>query len=231
MPPFRLPSRLLPVLLLLLTAGCASPYQDRFEPVNREVRAFNDAVDGAVTKPLAQGYAAVLPDVVRTGVSNFYTNLRYPTVPLHQLLQGKPRLALEDTGRFLINSTVGLAGILDPATQMGLVRHREDFGQTFGVWGFPMGDYIVLPIWGGGTTRDLVGDALGAFLYAPRYMGEAEHRVAVIALDVINVRAQVLGQEDLIRGDRYIFLRDSWLQRREYLTKDGEVEDPFLDDF
>lgn len=230
MVPHILRTRLLPAVLLALTAGCASPYEDRFESINRPIRQFNDTVDRAVTRPLAQGYVAVVPDFAQDGIANFFVNLRYPAVPLNQLLQGKPKLAAQDTARFLVNSTVGLAGFLDPATGMGLPRHQEDFGQTFGVWGFPMGDYFVLPIWGGGTTRDLVGDALGTFFYAPRYMGEREHGLAVIALDAVNVRAQVLGAEDLVRGDRYIFLRDSWLQRREYLTNDGVVEDPFLDD-
>lgn len=224
-------SRLLPLSLLLLTVGCASPYEDRFESVNRPIRKFNDALDKVLTKPLAQGYVAVVPQFAQDGVANFFVNLRYPVVPLNQLLQGKPKLAAQDTARFLVNSTIGVAGLFDPATGMGLPRHQEDFGQTFGVWGFPAGDYFVLPVYGGGTTRDLVGDALGLFFYAPRYMGEAEHRLAVIALDTVNVRAQVLAAEGLVRGDRYIFLRDSWLQRREFLTNDGVVEDPFLDDF
>lgn len=224
--------RLVPVLLLLAVTGCASsPYDDRFESINRPIRSFNDGVDKVVTRPLAKGYVAVVPEFARDGIANFFVNIRYPTVPLNQLLQGKPGLAAQDTGRFLINSTIGIGGLFDPATDMGLVRHQEDFGQTFGVWGFPMGDYFVLPFWGGGTTRELVGNLLDGFLYPPRYMGEAEHRTAVIALDLVNVRSQVLGSEGLIRGDRYIFLRDSWLQRREFLTNDGQVEDPFLDDF
>lgn len=223
--------RLAVVFGVLLLAGCASsPYEDRFENINRPIRSFNDNLDRVITRPLAQGYVAVTPELVRDGIQNFFINLRYPIVPVNQMLQGKPGLAASDTGRFLVNSTLGVAGIFDPATGMGLPRHQEDFGQTFGVWGFPMGDYIVLPIWGGGTTRELVGNVLGGYLYAPTYMGEAEHRAAVIGLDLVNVRSQLLGSEDLIRGDRYIFLRDSWLQRREFLTNDGRVEDPFLDD-
>lgn len=230
MKPHTLLRAAFPALLLLLAVGCASPYEDRFESVNRPIRAFNDGLDAAVTRPLAKGYVAVAPDFVQDGIANFFVNLRYPVVPLNQLLQGKPKLAVQDTARFFLNSTVGIAGLFDPASDFGLPRHQEDFGQTFGVWGFPMGDYWVLPVWGGGTTRDLVGDALGAFFYAPRYMGEAEHRLAVVAADAVQVRAQVLAAEDLVRGDRYIFLRDSWLQRREFLTNDGVVDDPFLDD-
>ena len=227
---FRLP-RLAVLCGALLLAGCAaSPYEDRFEHINRPIRSFNDGLDRVVTRPLAQGYVAITPEIVRDGISNFFVNLRYPLVPVNQLLQGKPGLAASDTGRFLVNSTLGVAGIFDPATGMGLPRHQEDFGQTFGVWGFPMGDYIVLPLWGGVTTRELIGNVFGVYMYAPTYLNAAGHRAAVVGLDLVNVRSQLLGSEDLITGDRYIFLRDSWLQRREFLTNDGRIEDPFLDD-
>jgi len=206
--------RLLPIVLLLLMVGCASPYEDRFQEINRPIRVFNDKLDAAVTAPIARGYVAVTPDPVRGSVSNFFSNLGYPLVILNQFLQGKADLGIQDTARFIINSTVGVAGLFDVGTPMGLALHQEDFGQTFGVWGFPMGDYFVFPFVGGYTTRGAVGDALGLFFWAPRYMGEAEHRAAVTALSAINTRASVLGAGALIQGDRYIFLRDGWLQRR-----------------
>lgn len=226
----RIERAVLAVLIVLL-AGCAAPGDDRFESVNRKIYAFNNGFDSVVTKPLATQYVAITPQPVRTGVTNFFNNINQPLTIVNQFLQGKPKLGFEDTGRFLLNSTVGLAGLFDVATPMGLPYHFEDFGQTLGVWGVPAGDYLVLPIWGPVTTRGAFGDAVGLWFFPPRYMGEAEHRAAVLGLNVVNVRANLLGTQDLLQGDQYIFVRDGWIQRREYLTNDGVIDDPFADGF
>jgi phospholipid-binding lipoprotein MlaA len=218
------------LLTALLLAGCVNPAEDRFEPVNRPVFALNQGLDRALIRPLARGYVTVTPDLVQDGVYNFFDNLGYPVVALNQFLQGKPGEGVRDTARLLVNSTLGVGGLMDMASGMGLRRNEEDFGQTFGYWGIEPGAYVVLPIWGGVTIRDGIGDALGGLLYPPRLLDDVPTRNAVMALRLVSGRAGALGTEDLITGDPYIFLRDAYLQRRESLVGDGEVEDPFTDD-
>lgn len=219
-------------LLIVTTMGCASSGQvDPFEGFNRGVHNFNESADKRVLKPLAQGYRAVLPDPVERGIANIFSNLDDPQVALNQLLQGKPGLALSDLGRFVVNSTIGIAGIMDPATDMGMAKHREDFGQTFAVWGFGQGAYLVVPFWGPSNPRDGLGDILGSAAFPPRYLDDVRARNVIYGLSVLNRRAGLLDAENIVSGDRYLFFRDAYLQRREFLINDGEVEDDFLDDF
>lgn len=226
-----IPGLLVLVMVAAVLSGCASPQQDRFEEINRPIRKFNDQLDRIVIKPMAIGYTDVTPAPVRTGVTNFFNNLGYPLVAVNQFLQGKPGLGVQDTSRFLVNSTLGLAGLMDPATGMGLLRHEEDFGQTFGVWGAQPGDYFVVPLFGGETTRDGFGDLLTGLLYPPRYIDDLLVRWSVSGLDLVDTRANYLGTEDLVTGDRYVFLRDSYLQRRAFLVRDGAPsDDAFTDD-
>jgi phospholipid-binding lipoprotein MlaA len=203
---------------------------DPLEGVNRKIQTFNDTADRWVLKPLAKGYTKVVPKVARRGVSNFFTNLTYPVVMLNQFLQGKWRAGFSDTGRFLLNTTLGLGGLLDPATAAGLDQHEEDFGQTFARWGMGSGPYLVVPFMGPATVRDGGGSIVGAFMYAPRYSDNVPLRNSLTGLMVLDTRAGLLSAEELISGDRYSFLRDAYLQRREYLIHDGKVEDSFLDD-
>lgn len=217
-------------ILLLLVTGCATTGNpDPYEGFNRGVMNFNDGADRRVLKPIARGYRWITPRFVEDGVGNFFSNLNEPVVALNQLLQGKPGLALKDTGRFLINSTIGLAGLIEVADSMGLEKHQEDFGQTFGVWGIEQGPYLVLPFWGPSNPRDGIGDLIGSFGFAPRYVDDVTARNLLYALSLINRRASLLDAEELISGDRYLFIRDAYLQRRNYLTLDGVVEDEFLD--
>lgn len=219
--------------LLLATValgGCAAPKEDRFESFNRPIHNFNEGLDRVLIKPVAEGYVAITPGPVRTGVVNFFDNLGYPLVIVNQFLQGKPGLGVQDTGRLLVNSTLGVAGLFDVASGMGLRRHEEDFGQTFGVWGAPPGDYFVAPLWGAITVRDGIGDVIDGFLYPPRYLQNVRVRNSMSGLLLVSRRAEFLSAEDLIRGDRYVFFRDSYLQRREFLVNDGAVDDAFLDD-
>lgn len=216
--------------ILLLLAACASPDRDRFEPVNRKIYRFNSELDEWVLKPSAQGYVTVIPSPVRTAVHNFFANLVEPWTAVNQLLQGKPARAASDGVRFLVNSTAGIGGLADPATRLGLARHEEDFGQTLGVWGLPQGDYFVIPLWGGVTSRSGLGDLVGGLVYPLAFLENERVQLGLYALRIVDLRAQALDAERLLRGDRYVFLRDAYLQRRRYLVADGEPDDPFADD-
>lgn len=229
------PIRWGPRLALLLlfggvASGCATQSIDPLESGNRKVHAFNDTADHFLLKPIAKGYTAILPKPAERGIANAFSNLNDPWVAINQLLQGKPKLALRDTGRFLVNTTLGIGGLFDVAGRMGLEKHQEDFGQTLAVWGVGRGAYLVVPFWGPSSPRDGFGAIVGNYAYLPRYISNTATRNWVIALWIINKRAGFLGAESLITGDRYLFIRDAYLQRRDYLINDGVVEDSFMDD-
>lgn len=213
--------------LTLLLGACATS-GDPYEPVNRRILAVNDVADRALLKPLAAGYRTLAPRSVRRGATNFFGNLSDPWTALNQLLQGKPGAFVNDLGRFGINTTLGLAGLLDVASRLGLDKHDEDFGQTLGVWGFGPGPYIVVPFWGPSTLRDGLGDLADAQGFLPFHLDNTTARDASTALWVIKTRADYLGAEQFIQGDRYLFIRDAFLQNREYEVGDGLVEDSFF---
>lgn len=220
------------LLALVLLGGCASQADnvDPWEPFNRRVHAFNDGLDRALLKPLAQGYTTITPDPVEKRIHNFFLNLGYPTVFVNQFLQGKPVLGLRDTARFLTNTTIGIGGLFDVAGRLGLERHEEDFGQTFAVWGIGPGRFLVAPLFGPMTLRDGAGSAAGTFTSPVYYIDNDAARWSLRGVGLIDTRAALLETEKLISGDRYLFIRDAYLQRREYLINDGEVQDdPFLD--
>ena len=222
-------------LAAVALAGCATQRSpsplDPFEPVNRATFEFNDNADKFVFKPVAEGYRAVLPEVVRTGVRNFFANLRDPWIAVNQLLQGKVELALSDSWRFIVNSTFGIGGVMDVATDMRLPKHNEDFGQTLGVWGLDTGPYLVIPIWGASSVRDGVGLIADAYAFLPWWIPDwldLQHRVAwqnsLTALDFVNIRANLLDASNLLEEaalDRYAFVRDAYFQRRRNLIYDG----------
>ena len=166
----QLNKKLINILMCMgiaLMAGCATTQQtervakiDPFESVNRAVFTFNENADEYVIKPVAEAYQFVLPDFVRTGVTNFFSNIGDVFVAVNNLLQGKPGNAANDIGRFLVNSTIGILGLFDVATDAGLEKNKEDFGQTLGVWGVPSGPYVVLPLFGPSSVRDTAGLAL-----------------------------------------------------------------------
>ena len=212
-------------------AGCATvDNPDPFEGMNRKVQAFNDGADRWVLKPLAKGYIKITSEGVRHSVSNFYDNFAYPITIVNQFLQGKFVLGFSDLGRFVVNTTVGLLGLFDPATGMGLKHHDEDFGQTLGAWGLPSGAYFVVPLWGPATTRSGVGDIVSFFVHPSQLIEDEAIRVAYFAGWAIQTRASLLETEELISGDRYLFIRDAFLQRRQFQSDDGVIEeDPFLD--
>lgn len=211
----------------LASVGCAhSPTYDPADPlesVNRGVYAFNDTADTYVLRPVAKGYVWAVPAFMRKGVTNFFSNLTYPVTIVNQFLQGKPAEGFSDTGRFLVNTTVGLGGLFDPATSLGLQAHDEDFGQTFGVWGVGHGWYLMLPFLGPSTNRDFTGRLFAAPLTPTYYVDEAEIVVGLSVLDIVNTRALLLNTDRLVRNafDPYVFIRDAYLQRRRSQVYDG----------
>lgn len=222
--------------MFILTSCSTSSYvNDPIEPVNRAVYKFNDTLDSYIFKPIAKGYNTVTPRFARKGVDNFFDNLSYPVVFTNQFLQGKFKLGFQDTGRFLINSTFGIAGLFDVADKFGLVEHKEDFGQTFAIWGVSSGPYIVLPLLGSTNVRDGLGSFASSYIDPLGYEYFKDHRAVknrTMAIKIIEARAQILDYEGLITGDKYIFVRDAYMQNRKNLIFDGKEseKDPFLDD-
>ena len=195
---------------------------DPWEKFNRKVHAFNNVVDRAVARPLARAYVAAVPRPVRLGVGNFFDNLRQPLTMVNQLLQGRPRDATQTFGRFVVNSTLGIGGLFDPATDAKLPRKNEDFGQTLGVWGWKRSRYVELPLFGPRTIRDVFGLIGDAPLSPIRQVEDDKTRFLLQGLQLVNVRAQLLSIDSLREGavDEYALFRDSWLQRRNYQIGD-----------
>lgn len=198
---------------------------DPLEGFNRAMYAFNENLDTYVLKPVAKGYRAVLPSPVRTGVSNFFGNLHDPVIMLNNLFQGKIGNAFSDLWRFIVNTTVGIYGLFDVATPLGLEKHNEDFGQTLGKWGVGEGVYVVWPFFGPSTLRDTGGDVVDWQLYPPNHMEEGSTRDKLYALEIVNRRAQLLEAGDILEQaagkDPYTFVREAFRQRRKNLIHDG----------
>lgn len=222
----------------LMLGGCASQAQqtaanpvDPWESYNRQVFAFNDALDRYALKPVAQGYDTITPEPVQTGVGNFFANLGEIRTIANSVLQWKWGNAGVASKRFLLNSTLGLGGVLDPATELGWTVREEDFGQTLATWGVGEGPFVVLPILGGRTLRHAGGLPADWYTDPITYVEEDAVRYGARGLELINYRASVLDEEALIRGDRYSFLRDTYLQNRRFEVNDGEMgADPFASD-
>ena len=206
---------------------------DPLEPMNRTIFAFNENLDHYVVKPAAEAYQFVLPEFMRTGVTNFFGNIGDIFVAANNLLQGKPKDAASDVGRVLVNSTIGIFGLFDVATNAGLDKHKEDFGQTLGVWGISPGPYVVLPLFGPSNFRDTVGLAVDFetdFVLNSNHLNSDE-KLGISALRVLDHRANLLDAGQLLEDaafDKYSFLRDSYLQRRRNQVYDGDP--PPLDD-
>jgi phospholipid-binding lipoprotein MlaA len=233
--------------LLALTfglAGCATlpngkpDPSDRFERFNRSVYKFNTALDHAILRPVARGYVKVTPQAVRTGVNNVLTNLAYPVTLVNSFLQGKLTDGMTDAARFLVNSTIGIGGLFDPASGMGLDRHQQDFGQTMGRWGMHSGPYLMLPFLGPSTVRDafgLVPDYLLLHEIETVKLFDNNQYVqwSLFAIGTVNRRSQLLDEDHILDSayDPYAFLRNAYLQRRDYLIHDGNVspEEQFPD--
>ena len=218
------------ILPLIVTPLIFAEVNDPLEGVNRTFFNINEKVDEVALKPIALTYSKT-PDPIKNGITNFFRNLKEIDNTLNQVLQGKPKYAANDFSRFLINSTLGLGGILDPASSMGLERHDEDFGQTLGLWGVSPGPYLMVPFLGPSSTRDLLSRPISSFLEVTFHMDDSNVRLSLSALDAIETRERLLEVESLLSGDKYNFVRDSYSQSREYEIKDGlNIEDEFTDD-
>ena len=204
--------------------------KDCFEKVNRGIFAFNQALDKVIFKPLAKGYR-VFPQPIRSGTSNALSNLgNVVTIP-NNVLQGQFKDAGLNSARFIINSTIGLAGFIDVAAKIGLERHEEDFGQTLGVWGVGQGPYIMLPVLGPSSLRDTLSRPVSSFLSVTFHMTETDVNIALKSIDAIETRERLLEVESLLSGDKYSFVKDAYIQSINYEVKDGiDVEDDFIDD-
>jgi phospholipid-binding lipoprotein MlaA len=222
-------------LMLLLLAGCATTNMgtpgDPLERMNRATHRFNDSIDRAVLKPVARGYRDHVPQLIRTGIDNFLENLAFPTTIVNDLLQLKVKDTLIDLGRFALNTTLGIGGLLDPASHFGIPKNDEDFGQTLGRWGVPSGPYVVLPFFGPSSARDAP-----AFLVDIRTDLRIDQRLdpavewTLVGLSLVNRRSELLAFDASWENayDPYAFIRNAWLQRREYQVRDGDVsgQDP-----
>ncbi|HEY8606967.1 MAG TPA: VacJ family lipoprotein [Noviherbaspirillum sp.] len=215
------------LLLALAASGCATNNpRDPFETYNRAVFSFNDTLDRAAVKPAAEAYKATLPQFVQTGVSNFFGNLGDVWTAANSFLQGKFTNGVTDVMRVTVNSTMGLFGVLDIATEAGLPKHSEDFGQTLGRWGVNAGPYVVLPILGPSTVRDTAATPLDLAADPWAYVSTTPWTAAGSVVRVVDLRARVLDASNLLEEaalDRYVFVRDAYLQRRESRVWDGEV--------
>ena len=210
---------------LTTTALAQTHPDDPWEPMNRKIYVFNDTLDTVAVKPVARGYQRVVPRFARTGVRNFFDNLANINYFVNNMLQLKFDDAMHDTGRFVVNSTLGLGGLLDVATEMGLRKSNEDFGQTLGYWGIDSGPYLVIPLMGNSTVRDAVGVIPDLLLNPVFWLHNEGPRTALYVLERVDTRTEYFAAEEMIRGDPYIFVRDALLQRRAYLVADGELED------
>ena len=204
---------------------------DPFEDLNRDIFIFNEKLDEKLLKPAAIAYRKVTPQFARSGVTNFFNNLEEIDTTINQVLQGEIKYAFNDAGRFVINTTIGLFGLIDVASKMGLERHEEDFGQTLGVWGFDSGPYIMVPFLGPSNPRDLLSRPISSFLSGTFAMEDDDVMITLVGIDALETRERLLDAETLIIGDKYIFVKDAYVQSREYEIKNGSTEDDeFLDD-
>lgn len=217
------------LLFLATLSGCASldgptEAHDPWERYNRGMYNFNDKVDRAIFKPVAKGYRAITPAPVEKGVSNFFFNIREIRVIVNDILQFKLLQALSDTGRFVTNSTIGIGGLFDVAKHMGMDRHDEDFGQTFGLWGINNGPYLILPFFGPSSVRDGIGLVADYQINPIDEIDDRDTRTALYTIGIISTRADLLEAGEIldeVAFDPYIFLREAYFQRRRNQVYDG----------
>lgn len=220
---------LVPLCLLLLSAcatqpGVKSDPRDPWERMNRVTYRFNDGFDRAIAKPVARGYRKVTPHFVQTGIGNFFDNLESPVIMVNDLLQGQFKAFASDTGRLLMNTTLGIGGLLDPATAAGLDKNDRDFGQTLGKWGLKTGPYFVIPFLGPSDIRDAVGRVGDEYTNPRHYIRNSWLDYGLWVVRAIDTRARLLDAEGVIAGayDPYAFIRTAYLQHREFKVHGGQ---------
>jgi Surface lipoprotein len=234
------------VIFLIALSGCATtrkndkPNVDPLEPINRPIYTFNDTLDRYLLRPVAEAYAEHIPAGMRRGIGNFFDNVVYPNTMLNDLLQGKFKQFAADSARFVVNSTMGVLGLFDIAITMGLQAHEEDFGQTLGRWGLGPGLYLQIPFFGPSTVRDAPGIGVGIYTNVLFYLlgGVSEAGLPLNALDFVDARARLksaIAIRDEAALDPYVFTREAYLQRRNFLIYDGYPPTPDIfeefDDF
>jgi len=234
----RVRLRWLLIVLMVVLGGCSSqqvtltdPERDPWEAYNRKIHAFNMGFDRVLFRPVARGYDYIMPDAPQRGVRNFFRNLAYPVTFLNLILQGKVEDSLTATGRFLINSTVGLLGFFDVASKADIPKFDEDFGQTLAVWGWRDSRYLVMPIFGPFTARDFLGRGFYGYFHPVSYAIREHNFYAPLVVDLISLRAELLPfQADLdAASDPYTMVRDIFLQNREFRIYDGNPPAPDYD--
>jgi len=232
------PFHLLALLLALMLSACATPqnHHDPIESTNRVSDKINDSIDRVSLKPAAQGYTAIVPKPMRTAVSNFYDNSTYVNTVLNDFLQGKGQQGFMDLMRFLINSTLGIGGLVDVASSMGFERHNEDFGQTLATWGVGKGAYIVYPFYGPNSVRNtpdfLTATATDPLFWAGFVLAPYV-TIPLAVLKYVDERAGLLSASDMrdeMALDPYVFTREAWRQRREYQIYDGNPPAPEINE-
>jgi phospholipid-binding lipoprotein MlaA len=235
----KLPVFLIIVLMqLTVLGGCASqqttltdPENDPWEAYNRKIHSFNMTVDKAIAQPVAKAYNAVVPEKPRHGVRNFFKNLAYPVTFLNLILQGKFEDSLTATGRFLMNSTVGVLGFVDVATKVEIPKYDEDFGQTLAVWGWKDSRYLVMPVFGPYTVRDFLGQSFYGYFHPVSYVAREYNNYIPMVVDLISLRAELMPLQAEVdaASDPYVLVRDVWLQNREFRIYDGDPPEPDYD--
>ena len=219
------------VLQLTLLGGCASqqvtltdPERDPWEAYNRKIHSFNMGLDRVILRPVAKGYDIIMPDAPQRGVRNFFKNLAYPVTFINLILQGKFEDSLTATGRFLMNSSVGVLGFFDVATKVDIPKFDEDFGQTLAVWGWKDSRYLVMPLFGPYTARDFIGRGFYGYFHPIRFAVREYNNYIPLVVDLITLRAELLPfQAELdAASDPYVLVRDVWLQNREFKIYDGD---------
>lgn len=230
-------SRVILLLLTLLALPAAAEdvieettVKDPLETVNRAIFSFNDGLDTYFLRPVASGYRFITPDFAERGIGNFFANLFDANSAFNALLQGRFASAARGGGRFLVNSTFGVLGFFDIASRMDfLYPYRTDFGHTLAIWGVPDGPYLMVPVLGPRTMRSGTGSIVDAYTSPQAFIDNVRLRNSLYGLELVDSRASLLDADELLSGDRYIFVRDAYLQQRRVLVNDGEVDDSFSD--
>ena len=215
------------VLLSLFYFSILLSEIDPFQDLNEKTHNLNRNLDDSIATPVAKVYKTITPDFIELGVTNFTDNIEDVNIALNNLLQGKIKDGFSDIFRFTLNSTIGLFGFFDVASEIGLEKHSEDFGQTLAVWGVSEGPYIVLPLLGPSSLRDTLARIPEAFMTPLLLIDHDRTGYELTAIDLLEKRARYLGLETIVIGDEYLFYRDAFFQSREFDIKDGNIEDDF----
>ena len=219
------------IISFLLLSPSVFSDDDPLKNINQKTHSFNNSLDDQLASPIAKTYKSVTPDLLELGFTNIFSNVEDINIGLNNILQGKFKDGFSDIFRFTINSSIGLGGLFDVASNLGLEKHDEDFGQTLAVWGVASGPYIMLPGLGPSTLRDTLSRPVSSFSSVTFHMTDTDTNIALKTIDAVETRERLLDVESLLSGDKYSFVKDAYIQSINYEIKDGiDVEDDFVDD-